>query len=344
MIPGALLAVALAASLVSGCATTPDNASSIIRTTTKISGAGVVGTDRDTTNACPNASAPDSPAGATRPLDTASGPVQIPTDPQRIVVLGTSALDAVCAVGLWPRVVGLTTDQIRPGVAAEQPTYLGTGIAKLPNVMTSSQPDAAAIGQLHPDLILATSKAAGENPAALRALAPTVIAGEDLPWRDQFSALAAGMNRSGAAAGALHTFDDETKALGAKLSAATTQASIIEFTDKQGLQSLDDTTFGVGIAKELGVGRPPAQRGPAFRIDESHLRPAEGDLIYILFAEPAAQVRAKKTMTSDAWHDLSAVTDSRTFVVDDALWHTKGLTAARAIRTDLKNSLNAYVD
>ena len=65
---GRLLGAVLActALAVSACASHPDNSASIIRTTTNIAGAGVVGIERDTTQACPLPSAPDPADGPIR--------------------------------------------------------------------------------------------------------------------------------------------------------------------------------------------------------------------------------------------------------------------------------------
>jgi iron complex transport system substrate-binding protein len=70
---------------------------------------------------------------------------------------------------------------------------------------------------------------------------------------------------------------------------------------------------------------------------------AEGDLIYVLFAGADGQEHGESVMRSQQWEELGAVADNRTFVVDDTLWHTTGLTAARAVLTDIRDTLNAYV-
>jgi iron complex transport system substrate-binding protein len=48
-------------------------------------------------------------------------------------------------------------------------------------------------------------------------------------------------------------------------------------------------------------------------------------------------------LRTDEWKELGAATDRRVFAVEDSVWHGDGLTAARALLTDLRNTLNGYV-
>ncbi|MEU4836991.1 ABC transporter substrate-binding protein [Nocardia testacea] len=337
---GRLLGAVLActALAVSACASHPDDSASIVRTTTNIAGAGVVGIERDTTQACPLPSAPDPADGPARTVRHASGESRVPADPQRIVVLGTSALDATCGVGLWERVVGATTV---PG-PVPQPGYLGYGVVEIPGVGTAADPDPALIAQLDPDLIIGEVPAGRADFAALSAIAPTVLIGEEPDWEKQFTAFAGAMGRQGAAAAALDAYHTEAADTGATLHARFVQASIVRFTP-DGTEYLGSETFAAQVLADTGATRPTAQRETSAPIDESDPMDAEGDLIYVLFAGPDGQEHGESVMRSEPWEELGAVSDKRTFVVDDALWHTTGLTAARAVLTDIRDTLNAYV-
>ncbi|MFC6011011.1 ABC transporter substrate-binding protein [Nocardia lasii] len=336
---GVVAAAALlcAALVTAGCADKHDDASTIIRTTTNIAGAGVVGADRDTATACPLPSAPDS--GAPRSVTHTAGVTEVPADPQRIVVLTTSALDAACALGLWERVAGaVTLDGDRP-----QPMYLGYGVLKVPSVGPLGQPDPARIAELKPDLILGDIAPAAGGYDALSAIAPTVLIGDGTSWQSDFAAYAAGMNRSAAADTALRDYLTQARDLGPALNASQSQASILRFTpDTIEVQGTD--TFAAQILSDVGVARPTAQRGPSFDITEADLATkAEGDIIYVMFDGPDGEANGKKVLRSDQFTELGAATDKRVFAVDDKIWHTTGLTAAHAILTDLRTSLNGYV-
>ncbi|GAA5084890.1 ABC transporter substrate-binding protein [Nocardia iowensis] len=331
----ALCATAVAA----GCSSTPDDASSIVRTTTNIAGAGVVGLERDTTRACALPSAPDPANGSTRTVTHAAGVSEVPADPQRIVVLTTSALDAACAVGLWERVVGaVTLDGPSP-----QPDYLGTGVLKIPGVGSAAQPDPALIAGLHPDLILGNIPTAGASFDALRAIAPTVLVGADNSWQAEFTALATGLGRRAAADDALDNYRTEATDIGNAIAANQTQASLIRFTaDTNRIQGSD--SFAGQVLGDVGVQRPTAQRGPSFDVTpDQFATKVEGDLIYVILAGEEGKRHGESVLRTDAWKDLGAATDKRVFAVEDTVWHGNGLTAARALLADLNGTLNGFV-
>ncbi|WP_280245800.1 ABC transporter substrate-binding protein [Nocardia abscessus] len=328
-----------AALIVAGCGGTADDSASIVRTTTNIAGAGVVGLERDTTRACALPSAPDPAGGATRSVTHAAGVSEVPADPQRIVVLSTAALDAVCALGLWERVVGtVTIDGPSP-----QPAYLGTGVLKIPGVGTAAQPDPARIADLRPDLILGENSTGAASFSALQAIAPTVLVGSNNGWQAEFAAYAAGLARREAAETALRDYRTEANDTGTALAAAQTQASVIRFTaDTDRVQGRD--SFSGQVLGDAGVQRPEAQRGTSFDVREDEFATkVEGDVIYVILAGPEGKKHGETVLRSDEWKELGAATDRRVFAVEDSVWHGDGLTAARALLTDLRNTLNGYV-
>ncbi|WP_330229207.1 ABC transporter substrate-binding protein [Nocardia sp. NBC_00508] len=332
----ALCATVLAA----GCGGKSDDDVSIVRTTTNIAGAGVVGLERDTTRACALPSAPDQTSEATRSVAHAAGVSEVPADPQRIVVLTTSALDAVCALGLWERVVGTVTIE----GPSPQPAYLGTGVLKIPGVGTAAQPDPARIAELRPDLILGEIPSGAASFAALQAIAPTVLVGASTSWQAEFAAFAAGLGRRAAAETTLQNYRTEARDTSTALAAGQTQASVLRFTaDANRVQGGD--SFAGQVLGDVGVQRPTAQRGASFdvRADEFATK-VEGDVIYVILAGPDGKKHGEALMRTDEWKELSAATDRRVFAVEDTVWHGDGLTAARALLTDLRATLNGYVN
>ena len=59
---------------------------------------------------------------------TERGDIDVPADPQRIVVLSGDQLDALCALGLQSRIVAAAL----PDGSPSQPSYLGTVIHDVP--------------------------------------------------------------------------------------------------------------------------------------------------------------------------------------------------------------------
>ncbi|MBF6332922.1 ABC transporter substrate-binding protein [Nocardia transvalensis] len=326
------IGVAAVVALLTACAA-PDDDPSIVRTTTKVAGASVVGIERDTRKACALPTAPDQAAGTHD-----AGGTQVPADPKRIVVLDTAALDAVCAVGLWERVVGAATlDGTSP-----QPSYLGTGVMKIPSVGGIGSADPAKIAALQPDLILGTTAA---NADALRGIAPTVLVGA-APWQAQFDAFADGMDRAGAAGKILDDYRTTARETGTAIAANFSQASVLRFTAED-LQVLGDDSFAGQVLADTGVQRPTAQRGPSYDVDslatEDDRAKVEGDIVYVMFDGPDGTSHGESVMKGKDWKKLGAVSDRREFAVDDTIWHGSGVTAARALLEDLRTTLNGYV-
>ncbi len=304
-----------------------DDASTIVRTTTKIAGAGVVSVERDTRAAC----------ATPTPADPGA------TDPRRIVVLDGAAMDSVCALGLWERVVGAaTSDGETP-----QPAYLGTGISLLPSVGPESAPDVDRIAEAAPDLILGSAPASPELADRLKTVAPTVFVGDDpVQWKSRFLAAGKALGRSGAARQALDAYTADAARIGTEINARQTQASVIRFrSDAAAIEG--PGSFSGQVLADANVQRPPYQRIEVASKDIDDLgglSAAEGDLIYVSFDGPGGLEYGTSVMESDAWYNLGAVTDSRVFAVDDEVWNAgNGVVAARAVLTDLQESLNGYV-
>ncbi|MGQ4596666.1 ABC transporter substrate-binding protein [Nocardia sp. R6R-6] len=334
------VAVSCVTVLAAGCGGNSDDDVSIVRTTTNIAGAGVVGLERDTARACALPSAPDPASGATRSVTHAAGVSDVPADPQRIVVLTTSALDAVCALGLWERVVGAVTVE----GPSPQPAYLGTGVLKIPGIGTAAAPDPARIAALRPDLILGEIPTGTAGFAALQAIAPTVLVGANTSWQAEFAAFAAGLGRSEAAATALQNYRTEAGDVDTALAASQTQASVLRFTaDANQVQGAD--SFAGQVLGDVGVQRPAAQRGASFDVrPDQFATKVEGDVIYVILAGADGKRHGEAVMRTDEWKELGAATDRRVFAVEDTVWHGDGLTAARALLTDVRGTLNGYVN
>ena len=341
-----LAAVTVAALALAGCGeATDDPADSIVRTTTRIAGAAVIGVDRDTTTSCALPAPPDAgqPASGTRSVVHTSGTTEVPADPQRIVVLDLTAMDAVCALGLWERVVGTAFTPIDPGYF----DYLGTGIAQLPSVGSGDLPDLDRVAQAQPDLILGSSVDT-DLYDRLDAIAPTVTVGSDpVFWRQQFLRVGDALGRRDAAQRVLDDYLAAAAEVGSALASPQTQASIVRFTG-EGPVVEGTASFAGQVMADAGAGRPPAQRfgvvdGRSFEpVDTDDPAAADADVIFVRFDGDDGLAEATEYMKTDRWLDLGAVSDSRLFAVTDDVWSTPGPVAARAVLVDLTVALNGY--
>lgn len=332
---------------VDGCATeasiTP--ATSVVTSTTKIAGAGVLGNQRRPDESCAPEPVPADPGPSVRSAADAAGVAEqtadVPAEAHRIVVLAGDQLDALCALGLQSRIVGAAL----PGGAAGQPSYLGAVIHDLPAVGTRAAPDLAAIAALKPDLILGSQGSTPTVYAALADIAPTVFTAAPGPaWQDNLRGVGAATARGSAADDLLERFAEEAAETGRTHDAAHFQASVVTLTDKT-LRVYGSVNFAATVLRAAGLDRPPAQRftdRPYLEIGTDDLAgadfsPADGDIIYVSFDSPAAKQRAGAVLDSNAWRRLSANRDNRVFVVNNEVWHTgQGLVAARGIIEDLR--------
>jgi len=149
-------------------------------------------------------------------------------------------------------------------------------------------------------------------------------------------------------------FTEQAKKAGAANDAEHFQASVVQFTDST-MRVWGAETFPGSVLAAVGVDRPAAQRftdKPYVEVaigdsDLAHvpdLSAADGDIVYLSFASPAAKDRAPKVLESQAWRALSANRDNRVFVVNNEVWQTgQGVVAARGIIEDLR-WLNAPIN
>ena len=355
--PARLLAacVVLAAAL-GGCGSgrgTTAPSRSLVTPTTQIAGAGVLGNDRKPDEACARDAAPADPGPATRQVRNAAGVnpdvERVPAEAQRIVVLSGDQLDALCALGLQSRVVAAAV----PDDSSGQPSYLGAGVHGVPGAGTWAHPDLGRIAASHPDLILGSQ---GSTPALypqLAAIAPTVFTGPPgAAWQDNLRAVGAATARGGAVDGLIGAFEQRASQVGATHDATHVQASVVQLTDTA-VRVYGANNFPASVLTAAGADRPAAQRftdKPYLEIGATDLakKPdfsaADGDVVYVSCASPAATARAAEILDSDAWRRLSANRDNRVYIVDDEVWHTgRGLVAARGILDDL-GLLNAPIN
>ncbi|MCB0949074.1 MAG: iron-siderophore ABC transporter substrate-binding protein [Mycobacterium sp.] len=350
---------AVGVSLLGGCGSSSDapgsapGASSIITSTTRIAGAGVLGNDRRPDESCAPEPAPLDEGPPEREVGNATGHAVTPplpettlvrADPQRIVVLAGDQLDALCALGLQSRIVAAAL----PDGSDDQPSYLGTVIHELPGVGSRSDPDLTAIATATPDLILGSVALTPTDFPALSEIAPTVFSGRPgAAWRESLRTVGAATGRLEAANELIDAFDQAAEKTGTDNDATHFQASVVQFTDTT-MRVFGADNFPAGVLADVGLDRPAAQRftdkpyvevgisdadlgnSPDFSI-------ADGDIVYLSFATAEARERAPEVMHSDAWKRLSAFRDNRVFAVNNEVWQTgEGIVAARGILADLR--------
>ena len=269
----------------------PASEPTVITSTTKIAGAGVLGNQRRPDDSCAPDPLPADPSDSpTRPVRHAAGETVVKTEPERIVVLSGDPLDTLCALGLQSRIVGAAL----PDGSTSQPSYLGTVIHDLPAVGTRSEPDLNAIRAANPDLILGSEKLTpqaypeiklnylspdlnairaaspdlilgsqgltAQDYGPLSAIAPTVFTGAPgAVWEDNLRTVGAASGRTDAANGLIDDFAAAADKTGAENDAAHFQASVVQLTDTA-MRVFGPDSFPGSVLADVGVDRPAAQR------------------------------------------------------------------------------------
>ena len=346
---------AVVMTLASGCGSqsAPSQAGeqSVVTSTTKIASAGVLGNQRRPDESCAPDPAALDPGPPDREVRHAAGATTVRADPQRIVVLSGDQLDALCALGLQSRIVAAAL----PDGSNTQPSYLGKIVHDVPGAGTRTEPDMEAIKAANPDLILGSVALTPDAYPQLTAIAPTVFTGPPgAKWEDNLRTVGAATGRLDAANGLVDGFEKDADKTGADNDATHFQASVVQFTDTT-MRVYGADNFPGSVLAAVGADRPAAQRftdKPYIEIgitdsameESPDFSAADGDIVYISFASPAAKDRAPTVMNSDAWKKLSANRDNRVFAVNNEVWQTgEGIVAARGMLADLK-WLNAPIN
>lgn len=202
-------------------------------------------------------------APATTPPDTkrtstdASGKqVEVPANPQRVVALSETDLDAMLALGLKP--VGTVSGRGQTLI----PRYLGDRPAGIPIVGTVSQPTMDKVIELNPDLILAGSLADPQILAQLSAIAPTVntsASGE--AWKTVFQRIATTPNQESEVKQWFDRYDKKVTEVKAKLGPnASAQVSVVRW-NPAGPIYMSKDLFTSQVLAEVGLKRVAMRDG-----------------------------------------------------------------------------------
>lgn len=283
-------------------------------------------------------------AAGTHTVDTAMGPVKVPDQPQRVVVLDTAELDSAITLGVKP--VGATSAGTSSGFLDYLPQ---DELAGIKNVGAIASPNLEAIAALKPDLILSSKVRDGAHYEALSNIAATVLTeSTGAPWKANFQLHAAALGRTAQAAQALTAYQDHVKAvtaaLGGAANAAATKVSMVRFVEGADIRLYGNASYIGTVLKDVGLARPSAQDVDQLSVDVSpeQIDKAEGDaLFYATYGDPKA---AKETQVtgSSLWKGLPAVAAGHAHRVDDQLWYQGiGYTAAGKILDELQQDLTA---
>lgn len=278
-----------------------------------------------------------SSAANAREVTDATGPVEVPDAPQRVVVLTNEGTEAVLALGVTPvgAVNSWNGDPWWDHIAARMGDAVPVGKESAVNL--------ELIAALEPDLILANLQRHEEIRPQLTAIAPTVMSRELRgDWKDNMRLYAAALGRSDAAEAAIADYDAQVAALSADLGDHLKEkVSVIRFLPGQiRIYQLD--SFSGVVLRDLGFDRPANQNVEAFaiRTGKESIPDMDGDRIFWFTWETGngeGDAAARDVLDDPLWQSLSAVKAGRVHEVSDAIWNTAGgILAARLMLRDIR--------
>ena len=288
-----------------------------------------------------SASGGDAASARTRTVKTVMGDVEVPVDPQRVVVLDTGELDSALSLGVRP--VGATHSATEKGFPTYLPAEKTKGIEVVGEI---ANPNLETVASLKPDLILTSKVRDGDRYDQLSAIAPTVMTeSTGSAWKQNFQLHAQALGKQAEAKKVLTAYDthvaEVTEALGGKAKAAATEVNFVRFVEGADIRIYGKQNYIGSILADLGLGRPAitdkAKDGFSYDVSPEKIDLADADVIFTSTYGSPEKAGTTKTLNSGLWKGLKASKAGKVFQVDDRLWIAGiGYTAADKILDELQ--------
>lgn len=273
-----------------------------------------------------------------RTVSHAMGQVEIPAQPERVVVLDTGELDSAISLGVTP--VGAVTTAVSAGFLS----YLAADAAGVEPVGTIPEPNLEAIAALDPDLILSNKVRHEALYDELSQIAPTVFAEKvGAPWKDNLRLAAEALGMAEEAQAAISRYEQDAAALGQRMNgASTTTVSAMRFVEG-GIRVYSRESFIGTVLGDIGLGQLelPAGDVAAFsEISAEQLPVADADVILYSSYGGTDDSGEQTVLAGPLWPRLGAVQAGRALRVEDDIFYTGiGLKAASLIVANLRDQL-----
>lgn len=272
--------------------------------------------------------------GATRSITDATGKqVEVPEQPQRVVALAETDIDAVFALGVKP--AGISTGRQQQAAAK----YLGERTAGIPVVGELQRPNLDKIIEAQPDLILAGSIADEQVLEQMRKVAPTVVTNRnDEDWKVSLDRVAETLGKQDTATTVLAEHDRRVAEVKGKLGAnANASVSIVRW-NAQGPSFMLNDAFPSKVVGELGLRRPDAQQQPGFSpskpLSLEALGQLDGDWLFLGTLTSDGKDALGQVQASPAFQQLGAVKSGHLVAVDGEIWTSRGGPIAAGVLLD----------
>ena len=297
-------------------------------------------------SACTRAQSPNpssSPAnGATnlatvRQIKHAFGETEVPAEPNRVIVLGYTTIEAVLAHGVQP--IGV------PSGSVDQLLHLGWDQDTVADIGDPVQPNLEKIAALKPDLILTSKHRLGDGYNPLAQIAPTVVLDIDnnAQWKELTRLCGEALGKPTETKKLATAYDTKLQQVAAQLSPTDNPPQVSIVSIFPGLiRAAGTETFAGSVLADAGVARPPSQsqaQGPQ-NVSLEALDLLDGDVIFIMTL-PGSTTVAKESQTEidrikahPLWSQLKAVQTNQVYEVGSH-WLVGSYLSADLILDDL---------
>lgn len=280
------------------------------------------GSTSTSTEATASSNEPPATADASFPrtITHDKGTTEIPEQPQRIVALDNSLVEAVVLLDR-PLVGGIGSYRDQEGF----PPYLGDAVKDTEDVGPLEAPDLEAIAALEPDVIVSATVRHDALYDELSKIAPTVFVKTTGPqWRENVTFLGAALGAEDEAAEQLTEYKERAAAIGEAINAKAGDPtiSIVRFLDGP-TRLMARSSFIGHILSDAGLARPAPQDVDEFAVEvgEEGIRQADGDHIFVT-SYSGGEPSKERFLRNPLWKELEGVKAGRVTDVADEIWMT----------------------
>ncbi|MEX2658344.1 MAG: iron-siderophore ABC transporter substrate-binding protein [Acidimicrobiales bacterium] len=256
---------------------------------------------------------------ATREVAHAMGATEVPADPERVVVLDSSFLDAALVLGVTP--VGATEASAGFGM----PEYLADRVPDIEVVGLTDEPNLEAIASLRPDLILGAKVRHEKLYEQLARIAPTVFTeSSGTNWKEGLAVAADALGASDEAEELLAEHEVRADALGDEIGTESMRLSMVRFLLPDEIRLYGPKTFSGSVLTDVGfdLGDHRWDEYSMAYLSAEQLGQADGDVVLTTSygGTETPEFTAAFGPVEPLWKRLPAVAEGRQHWVEDDIW------------------------
>jgi iron complex transport system substrate-binding protein len=299
------------------------------------------GDDDATSESSAEATQAEEVEAGTRTVEHAMGTTEVPDDPERVVVLDSSFLDAALALDIEP--VGATEAEAGAGM----PEYLADEVPDIEVVGLTNEPNLEAVAALRPDLILGAKVRHEELYEELAGIAPTVFTeSSGTNWKDGLAVTADALGRSEEADAFLADYESRAAGLGEKIGANGTHLSMVRFLLPDEIRIYGPETFSGTVLTDIGfdLGDHDWDEYSMAYVSAEQIGQADADVIFTTSygGRDSDTFQTAFASIEPLWNAVPAVAEGNQHWVDDDTWMLGiGPLGAQLILDDVESVLGA---